>query len=253
MRKIYMFLILVAVVLISASSCAPTVSKEEYDRISSELSTMQNQLAELQGKLAETVVLKAQNEDLQKQFNNLKGEYDALKSEYEDLGTENKDLQKQFDDARSDYNSLESEYGALMTEYQELNKEYEAIINEKAEVIGVEEVEQAIFGLINQDRKSQGIEELLWGKNIYKWAKQNSRNMATNQRLEYSQYGGYQAAYRATGYTTATGMAEAVVTVWKNTERYELNFLNSVMVYGAVAVYQSGEIYNITFVADYFQ
>jgi hypothetical protein len=48
-------------------------------------------------------------------------------------------------------------------------------------------------------------------------------------------------------------MANAAFTVWKNRQGYERSFLSVGANYGAVAVYKSGEIFYITYVADYFR
>lgn len=126
--------------------------------------------------MAQTETLKAQNEALSKQYDTLKSEYDTLKAEYE---------------------KLSSKYEALDAEYEELSKQYNAIIEETAEIINEEDIEQAIFELINQERKANGIDELLWGKNIYKFAVSNSRDMAEKKRLGYYDYGAYQQVFWA--------------------------------------------------------
>ncbi len=234
-----MLLMVLVIALFSAFSCAPTVSPQEYDRISNELSTIKSELASLKSKLAEVEILKTKNEELNKQ-------YDILQSKYEGLGNEYEELKRGYD-------NLQAEYKALTTEYEELSKKYDTIIREQAEIINEEDVEQAIFELINQDRKNSGLDELIWGYYLYKWAKANSRNMATNKQLEYSEYGSYQRIYRTTGYNTTKEIAEAVMTVWKETKLYEKHFLNRAMVHGAVAVYKSVKIYNITFITDYYR
>lgn len=239
MRKITMLLMVLVIALFSAISCAPTVSQQEYDRVSDELSVVKSELASLQGKLAEAETIKTKNEELSKQ-------YDILQSKYEGLGRE-------FEDLKRGYDKLQAEYKALTKEYEELSEKYDTIIREQAEIINEEDVEQAIFELINQERKNNGLNELLWGVNLYKSAKANSRNMATNRQLQYSEYGSYQEVYRATGYNTTKEIAEAVMTVWKETKLYERHFLNRAMVHGAVAVYKSVKINNITFITDYYR
>ena len=228
MRKIAILLSLI-VVLFSVPSCAQGVPQPEYDRVSGELQTIQSQLASLQDKLAEAELLQAENDELNKQF-------DAAKSELE---------------------AIQAEYDALSAEYEELNKQFEEL-SEQLDVTGgtaeisKEDVEQAVFNLVNQERATSGLEELTWGENLYKWASTNSRNMATNKRLEYSEYVGWQDVYRATGYSTADEIASAALVIWKETQQYERNFLNTGADYGAAGVYKSGEIFYITFMADYF-
>jgi len=224
MRKITILSMLLVIALFSVPSCAPTVSQQEYDRVSNELRTIQSQLASLQGELAEAELLQAQNEELSKQ-------YDAVKSELETMQAEYEELNKQF---------------------EELSKQGDIIIEEPEE-INEEDVEQALFKLINQERTNNGLDELLWGKYLYKTVIANSRNMATNKQLEYPSRAGWKEVYRATGYDTTDGIASATFTIWKDTRDYENNFLNKAPVYGAVAVYKSGEIFYITYMSDYYQ
>lgn len=258
MKKLTLTVLVASVILLSA--CSSTVSQQEYDRMSNEFSAVQSQLESLQGKLAETETLKAQNEELNKQYDTLKSEYDTLKAEYEGSGTEHEELNKQYDTVKSEYDTLKAEYEGLSSEYEELDAEYEelskqynAITEEAPEIINEEDIEQAVFELINQERKANGIDELLWGKNIYKFAVSNSRDMAEKKRLGYSDYGAYQQVFWATGYDKTDSIANAAWITWKNNQQYEMIFLNTVMVYGAVGAYKSGEIFYITFICDYFR
>ncbi len=238
MRKITMLSMLVVVALLSVPSCAPIVSQQEYDRVSNELSAIQSQLESLQGKLAEAELLQVQNEELNKQFDAVKSEFEIMQAKYEELSTE--------------YEELNRQYEGLNKQFEELSEQYDIIIEETAE-INEEDVEQAVFKLVNQERINNGLNELMWGKNIYTWAISNSRSMATNKRLEYSEMIGWQDVFWGTGYSTTDGIANAALTVWKNHKLYERNFLSEGAKYCAVAVYKSGEIFYITYVADYFR
>ncbi len=231
MRKITMLLMLVVIALLSVPSCAPTVSQQEYDRVSNELSAIQSQLTSLQDELAEAKLLQAKYEELSKLYDMVKSERETMQAQYEELSTEYEELNKQFEELSKQYN--------IMTEGP-------AEINE-------EDIEQAVFKLVNQERINNGLNELMWGKNIYKWAIENSRDMATNKRLEYSEDIGWQEIFWATGYSTTDGIANAALTIWKNHRLYERNFLSGVTDYCAVAVYKSGDIFYITYVADYFK
>jgi len=260
MRKITTLLILLAIALISVPSCAPTVSQQEYDRVSNELSAIQSQLASLQDKLVEYEAMKAKYEDLSEQYDTLESEYKALQAKYDGLSklndivnsVEDETIQAKYDELSKQYDTLKSEYKALQAKHDELSKQYAAVTEGTTE-INEEDVEQAIFELINQERKNNGLDELIWGVNLYKKAKNHSRNMATNQRLEDPEQGSYQEVIWATGYTKTQRMAEAIFTIWENTYRYELEFLNSTTTYGAVAVYKSGEIFYITYISDIFR
>ncbi len=230
MRKITMLSMLLVMALFSIPSCAPTVSQQEYDSVSNELRAIQSELASLQSKLAEAELLQAQNEELNKQLDTVKSEFETMQAKYEELSTE---------------------YQELNNKYDELSKQYDIVTEEPAE-ISEEDIEQAVFNLVNKERKDNGLDELMWGKYRYKDAIAHSRYMATNKKLEYPEYG-WQEIFWAAGYSTADEIADAAWTVWKNRFFYETTFLNKVTLYGAVAVYQSGEIFYITYIADYFQ
>ncbi len=259
MRKIIMLSVLLVLALFSVPSCASTVSQQEYDRVTDELRALQSQLASLQGKLTEAELLQVQNEGWEKQFNTAKSELETMQAKYGNLSTEYEDLNKQFDVVKSELEAMQVKYEVLSTEYGELNKQFEElskqydILMEGTAEINEADVEQAVFELINQERTNDGANELMWGDNLYRWAKANSLSMATNKRLEYIEYLGWQDVFWATGYGTADRMANAVLTVWKNHKEYERNFLSVGANYGAVAVYKSGEIFYITYVADYFR
>jgi uncharacterized protein YkwD len=253
MRKI-IILLLPIIVLFSVPSCAQGVPQQEYDRVSSELETIQGQLASLQVKLAEAELLKAENDALNKQSDAAKSELGAMEAKYEKLSAEYDELNEA---VSGELEALQADYDALSAEYEELNKRFEELSEQLDAAGGTAEineanVEQAVLNLVNQERTSNGLDELAWGENIYKWALTNSRSMATNKRIEYSEYVGWQDVYRATGYRTADEIANAALVIWKETPQYERNFLNTGADYGAVGVHKSGDIFYITFMADYF-
>ncbi len=246
MKKIAMLLALLAVTLFIVSSCAPAISQEEYDRVNDELSTIQSQVASLQSKLAEAEMLKPEIEELNKQYEALKSEYDELQDKYEELGSESLELNNQYD-------AIMMEYSILVASYEDLEKQYYAAIEETPEIVNEEDLEQALFELINLERDAIGLDELVQGVNLYKSASSHSRNMATNRRLEEPDEGAYQEVIWATGYTNTQIMAESIFSLWENTARYEIEFLNSATPYGAVAVYKSGDIYYITYICDIYR
>jgi archaellum component FlaC len=258
MRKITMLLMLLVMVLFSVPSCAPTVSQDEYDRVSNELRAIQSQLSSLQGKLAEAELLETQYKELLNQFNTVKSEFETLQTAYEESSAEYEELNEQFDTVKSGFETMQTEYEELSVEYEELNeqfeelsKQYDVLAEEPAEIIE-EDLEQAIFQLVNQDRKNNDLDEMDWGKYLYKDAFAHSRRMATTKRLEYPEFG-WQEVYWAVGHRTTDMMANAAFTVWQNRLQYERNFLNATTKYCAVGVYKSGEIFYITYLADYFQ
>lgn len=258
MKKISLLLMLAVIILVGVPSCAPEVSQQEYDKVSSELLAIQGQLATLQGKLAEAELQQAQYEELNTTYKELSEQYDAVKSDFETMQAEYEELSADYEGLSEQYDAVKSDFETMQAEYEALSEQYENMVKKAAEAEAAtefdeEDVEQAIFELINQERIDNGIDELLWGKNIYKWAKENSRNMATTKRREYSSYASWQDIYWAAGHSTADRMANAAFIVWKDSLQYERNFLNKVATYGAVGVYKSGEIYYITYIASPFR
>ena len=256
MRRITMLSMLLVIALFSVLSCAPAVSQEEYDRVSNELSAIQGQLASLQGKLTEAESLQAQHEELSKQYDTVKGKFETAQTRYEELIAEHDELSEQFDTVKSEFETMQANYEELSADYEELNKQFEELIEastavEETAEIKEEDLEQALFKLVNQERTNNGLDELAWGIYLYKKAIAHSRYMATEKRFEYPEYG-WQEVFWATGYDTTDETANATFTVWKNRRLYETSFLNSVTKYGVVAVYKSGEIFYITYLADYF-
>ena len=255
MRRRTILSVLLVISLFTAISCSTPISQENIDKINEELSEAQSQLQE---KVAEAAKLKAANEALQNQFDDVKSEnkslqeqYDAVKSET-GASQETDELKEQLDVSEGKYNSLEADYEKLNSEYQDLRASYKAITEAPDTAYSEQDVEQQIFQAVNEARTNNGLDELKWGTNLYKWARANSQDMAAKQDLVYSSYGAFQELYRAVGYDTAEKFTEALMTIWENGNQYDRKFLNSGTAYGAVAVYKSGEIYYITYIADYF-
>jgi len=182
-------------------------------------------------------------------------EYDRVSDDLSAIQSQLASLQGKLVEAellQAKYEELSTEYEELNKQFEELSEQYDILVEEPAE-FNEEDVEQAVFKLVNQERENNGLNELMWGVNIYKWAMANSRNMATKKQLEYSEYVGWQEILWATGYSTADEIANVALTIWKNRQGYERNFLSPGANYGAIAVYKAGEIFYITYVADYFK
>jgi uncharacterized protein YkwD len=255
MRKIAILSMLLVVAVLGALSCAPEISQEEYDRVNSELLALQSQLATMEGKLAEAQLVQTQGEALAKQFETMKGDFDALQTDYEELSDRYEEMGEQHDAAMK---AVQADYEALSDEYEEMSEQYEILMKEAAEAEAAtefekEDVEQAIFKLVNQERIDNGVTELEWGVNIYKWAKENSLNMATYKRYEYSSYASWQEILWAAGHKSAESIANAAMIVWKDSLQYERNMINTVAIYGAVGVYEKNGIYYITFITSPFR
>jgi len=232
MKKIAFLLMLLIIVLLGAPSCAPKVSQQEYDSLKNELSETKSHLTALQNKLAEAKGIEAQYEELSAKYEELKEQSDVKISEIE---------------------SIEAQYEELSAKYEELKEQYDAITEEPAE-ISEEDVEQALFELINQERKNNGLDELLWGKNLSWWAEVNSRDMAETLKYKHSEYASWQEVFWAAGYSTVDRIANGALITWRsNPYRYKLNILNTGAIYGAVGAYKSGEIFYITYIAHVFR
>ena len=266
--RIITLLMPLIIVLFSLANCAPSVSQEEYDSVRSELSDTKNQLATLQDKLAEAATVEGQYQDLnikyeelQKQHDarideiqTIKSEFDELNSEFDELNTEYEQL-KGRDDARiNEIQAIQAAYDELNNEFEELQKQHDIIVQGTA-VLSEEEIDQAIFELINQERKNSGVDELVWGINLYKQAKQNSREMAEQGEYQYSSSGAvWQEIFMAARYGTIDQIANGALITWKNNDyRYRYNIINTQSIYGTVATYKSGEVYYITYMASIFR
>jgi len=232
MQTIIILLVLSVITLFSVPSCAPTVSQQEYDRVNNELSETKGQIATLQSKLAEAEIMQGQYEELSKNYEALEKRYDIKMSEIE---------------------TIESQYADLTTKYEDLKKQYD-VIKEGAAGISEEDVEQAIFELINQERKDNGLDELMWGKNLSWWAEVNSRDMEEKKRYQYSEYASWQEVFWAAGYSTIDRIANGALVTWRsNSYRYKLNILSKGAIYGAVGAHKSGDIFYITYIAHLFK
>jgi uncharacterized protein YkwD len=253
-RIIYL-LILSIIVLFSASSCAKTVSQEEYDRVINELTETANQVVALQNKLEEAkstedkyAELNTKYEDLKKQSEAKLNEIVTMESEYEELNTKYEDLKRQNE-------AKVSEIATMKAQYEELKKQYDAIIEQPVEIIEIteEDIEQTLFALINQERINNGEAELSWANNLFKVAQRNNHNMAESGKYQYDQTPAVQEIFWAIGYDTVEGIANAALVAWKNNPyQYKQNLLNKATIEGAVDAYTSGEIIYITYIAARF-
>lgn len=230
MKKTIIISTLLIMALFSVLSCAPAVSQQEYDQVTGELSETQGKLASLRSELAEAEILQAE-------YNELSDNYDAVRSELAEAGI-----------LRAEYDELGAKYDDLNTEYDELSSQYNILVEGTAN-ISEEDVEQAMFELINQERRDNGLDELEWNHSLYLWAKSHSRDMAARKRLELSDYDVWQDVWQATGYSTMDRLTSATLTIWKDSVNYERTLLVKGATVGAVAVYKSGGIFYITYFA----
>jgi len=251
MNRIGIISMFLVVIILISTSCASGVSQEEHERVINELSAIQGELASLQSKLTESVALQAQNEELNNRNATLKSEFDAMQTKHEELSAEYDELNIKYDTMQSEYETLHAQYKDLSAEYEELSKQYEAAVEGEAVEIGEEDVEQALFELINEGRINNGLEVLPWRETLHTLAKKNSIDMATNKDLRYPENGvEWREVYWAAGYNSAGEIAEATHLVWENRDKYERYFLDVHLNFGAVGVYKSGDIFYITYIGD---
>lgn len=237
--KITAILMLLIIILLNAPSCAQAVSQEEYDRVINELSEAEDQIKALQNKVAEAVSMEAQYKALSTELETIEVQYAELNTKFEELQKQNKDYI--------------SEIATIDAQYAELKRQYD-LITQPPEEIREEDIEQALFELINQERIDNGVDELLWGKYLYDSAEVNSRAMAETGEYQYSGRVSWQEIYWAIGYKTTDRLVNATLVMWKtNNYRYSQNILNKGAKYGAVAVHKLGEIYYITYMASFFK
>ena len=201
--------------------------------------------------------VKIELQALQAKYDELSASCDAVKSElettqdkYDELSIKNEGLSAQYNELSVKYDELSTRYEQLSTKYDELGTEYDTLIKGTANVTE-EEVEQAIFEMINQVRKDNGLDKLEWNNSLYWWARDHSDYMATIKSLEYSENLYLQEIFLAAGYSTLDRLVKAAFITWKeNQTQYERSFLNPYALIGAVGVSKSGEIFYITYFAD---
>lgn len=239
--------ILTIIVIFSVANCSPSVSSQDYDSVKSELKNVESQLIALQEKLAEAALIEEQYQSLNISFEELQKQYDARNDEIQKLKTE-------YDELNTKYEQLKGQNDARNEEFEELKRQYDMIIQGNI-VFNEEEIDQAIFTLINQERKNNGVDELEWGIYLYEKCRQNSREMA--ERGEFHYYEGSfisQAVFMATKYGTIDQIADAALIIWTNNDyRYRYGIINEHHIYGAVGTYKFGDTYYITYMASIYK
>jgi uncharacterized protein (DUF3084 family) len=236
------------------------VSQDEHDKLINEISAAKNHLALLQDEFAELEVRRSQNEGLSKLYDDAKKELEIIQARNEELSALHEELSEKYDAEKSQLETLQTQHEELISQYDALNRDYGELNkqSDNATVARTEltekNIEQVLFDLINQEREENGVDEILWGKYLYKWATHNSINMATNHRIEYADFSAsWQEIDWATGYDTAEELAEATLLIWQNDREYERKFLSIAANYGAIAVHKSGEVYYITYISSYYE
>jgi len=226
-RKWLMFGVMFLLISLLLVGCGG-ISEEAYNAVKSERDAVQAQVTNLQ---SEASAMQAEYDGLQADYDEVKSEFETLQAEHEELSAENDELK---------------------VRNEELSEQLGILVEETGEIIEAD-VEQAVFELANQERVDNGLEALEWGKYLYKTAIANSRDMAESGQLEYPSRAAGKEIHRAAGYSTADGMANATLIIWRGTSHFDVNFLVKGARYGAVGVYKSGDIFYITYMADFYQ
>ena len=245
--RIITILIIMSIVIFSMTNCSPSVASEDYDSVKSELKNVESQLTALQEKLAEAALIEEQYQSLNISFEELQKQYDARNDEIQKLKTE-------YDELNTKYQQLKGQNDARNEEFEELKRQYDMIIQGNT-ALNEEEIDQAIFTLINQERKNNDVDELEWGIYLYAKCRQNSREMA--ERGEFQYYEGafiWQEVFMATKYGTIDQIADAALTIWTNNDyRYRYGIISKSYTYGAVGTYKLGDTYYITYMASIYK
>ena len=216
------------------SGCGATQTQEDNNNTSLELDKIQQELQSVKEDLSVA-----------------RTEVSKLTSNLEEAKKEKETTQAKYDELSSKYEAIKSELDILQSRYEELDAKYNAITKEPP-VITEQEIEQAIFELINQERQNNGLNKLEWHKGLYWWAQNHTQQMAARGRLEYADNNYLQDVFRATGYSTVDDIAGAALMIWKENLQYKKNVLYAGAINGAVSVYKSGEIFYITYFADIY-
>ena len=254
--RIFIVAVILVIMLLGITNCSPSISQEEYDSLRKELNDVKIQSATLQNELNEALDIAGQYEQLNTQYQELKKQYEAqtgenqtLVSAYDELLASYEELMRQYDAKNNEIQGAYAEYDQLNQEFEELKEQYDTIVQGNAE-FSEEEVDEALFALINQERTDNGLDELEWGQNLYWWAKQNSLEMADKGDFRYSSWVSQQAVLITAGQSILDGLVNGTLAVWKQRKpEYEIKFINNSLHYGTVATYRSGDIYYITYMA----
>lgn len=224
--------ILAILVMFSVTNCSsPAPPPDDYSKIKSDLQNAESQLAILQGKLAEAA---------------------SLETKYQSLKNTSDELQKQIDASNKELQEIVEDFDELNTKYEQLKGQYDNVALGSV-VLNEDEINQAIFTLINRERKNNGLAELKWGAKLYGKCLQNSSDMAKTGELKYYEESLYiaQEVFMAAKYGTEEQLADAALVIWKNNDfRYRHNIIVGTHIYGAVGTYIASDIYYVTFMSS---
>ena len=255
MKNIWIFgtILLVVFIAVGTISCQGGL-QEKYDILEDQLADANEKLAAQQEKLLEAGILATQYDGLSNQYDELKEQNDANLEELASLEAQLEGLGDEIARLTSENEAKDNQIADLTIQYNNLKAQYDILVGSASEMTE-ENIGQALYNLINQERKGHGLNELVTGSNLVDWSENNSQNMSVSKREEYYDVFlvPFQRAYVAVGYSSLERVLNATMTFWKSHElSYQENILNEDAIYGAVSVVKLGDIFYITFMASNF-
>jgi len=258
--KIIVCIVLLGIVVLAgAISCSQGDIQVEYDILAAQFEEANEQLDELQGKMFEAQILQTQYDELMVQYDELTDQNDTNLDEIASLEAQIGELENDLDELADEIEVKTNEiadcvfnYDELKAQYDELKAQYDALLGSAMEITE-ENIEQALFALVNQERKNNGLNELAPGPNLQNWSRTNSQRMYVSKQTEYydDMWIPFQRVYIAVGYNSLDQVVNAAMTFWQSHAlSYENNILDEDALYSAVGVVKSGDICYITFMAS---
>ena len=252
-NKIIVGIVLLGIIVLTgAISCDQGDLQAQYDILEAQYAEANEQLEQLQGELIETQILQTQYDDLLVQYDELTDKIDTNLDEIASLEVQIGELENELDELTDEIEAQTNEIADWVFAYDELKAQYDAMVGSAMEITE-ENIEQALFALVNQERKNNDLNELALGPNLRTWARINSQRMFVSKQTEYydDTWIPFQRVYIAVGYQSLEQVVNAAMTFWQSHAlSYQDNILDEDALYSAVGVVKSGDICYITFMAS---
>ena len=212
MRKITILFMLWVIVITSVLACAPKTTGQGYDTLKKEVSAIFDELGATQGELQEA---KEEIRATKNESSETKNKLSSIESTLTDKLTDIKELESKLAEADIEQDKYLSQYEELSIQYEELKEQYDTNVEGTTE-INEEDVGQELFKLVNQERKNNGLSELIWNDGLYKCAQDNNRNMSETKSLVSSECQSFQQVVWFLGYGTTDRVANVALLAWNN-------------------------------------
>ena len=251
--KIFGTVLLGVLIAVGTISCQGGL-QEKYDILEDRLADASEKLAAQQEKLLEAEILGTQYDGLSTEYDELKEQNDANLEELTALEAQLEVLGDEIVRLTGENEAKDNQIADLVAQYDNLKAQYDILVGAESEITE-DNIEQALLDLINQERKSHGLNELVAGSNLVVWSRINSQRMSVSKQIEYYTDNAvpFQRVYIAAGYSSLERVINAAMIIWKShVLSYEENILNEGATYGAVSVVKLEDIYYITFMASDF-